>query len=67
MPLSTFTSQEIEHLTRLIRGIKVAMFTTVCADGSLHSRPMATQEAFLDCSLWFFTRLDAPKVNEIEN
>ena len=51
------TKQEkIEKVRDLIKGIKIAMLTTVNpTDGSLHSRPMATQEAEFDGDLWFFT------------
>lgn len=51
----------------MIRGIKVAMLTTIAPDGSLHSRPMATQEADFDGSLWFFARASSPKVDEIRD
>ena len=49
----------------MIRGIKVAMLTTTAPDGSLHSRPMATQEAEFDGVLWFFTKSGSGKVDEI--
>ena len=65
--MSTNMTKEIEHLARLIRGIKVAMLTTASADGSLRSRPMATVEAEFDGTLWFFTRADAPKVEEVQH
>jgi general stress protein 26 len=55
---------EIKKLAELIKGIKFAMLTTVEEDGSLHSRPMTTQESEFDGELWFFTRADAPKVSE---
>ena len=35
--------KDIEQVADLIRGIRVAMLTTVDGDGELHSRPMATQ------------------------
>jgi len=60
------TSQNVKKLGELIKGIKVAMLTTVCPDGSLRSRPMVTQEAEFDGSLWFFTRQRDPKVGEVE-
>lgn len=47
-----------------MKGIKFAMLTTVEEDGSLHSRPMTTQEVEFDGDLWLFTRADAPKVWE---
>jgi len=56
---------DVEKLGQLIKGIKVAMLTTLCPDGSLRSRPMATQDAEFDGTLWFFTRGDAPKADEV--
>lgn len=64
-------SMKTEDATRkvamMIRGIKVAMLTTVAPDGGLHSRPMATQEIDFDGSLWFFTKASSPKVGEIRD
>ncbi len=57
--------EDVKKLSQLIKGIRVAMLTTVCADGSLRSRPMVTQDAEFDGSLWFFTRADTPKVEEV--
>lgn len=57
-------SSEIKKLGELIKGIKFAMLTTVEEDGSLHSRPMATQEVEFDGDLWFFTHVSSPKVWE---
>ena len=54
-----------KKLNEMIKGIDFAMLTTALEDGSLRSRPMATQRADFDGTLWFFTRLDAPKVHEI--
>jgi general stress protein 26 len=50
-----------------IKGIRIAMMTTAEADGTLRSRPMATQDMEFDGTLWFFTLADAPKVGEIES
>ena len=57
----------VQKLAELIRGIKVAMLTTVAADGSLHSRPMVAQQAEFDGVLWFFTSAGAPKADEVEH
>lgn len=57
----------IEHLGELIRGIKVAMMTTVEQDGSLRSRPMWTHDRDFDGELWFFTKEHSPKVDEVEH
>ena len=56
---------DIQHLAELIRGIRIAIMTTVCADGSLRSRPMAVLESEFDGTLWFFTRVDSMKVAEV--
>ena len=60
------TLEETQLVTRMIQDIKVAMLTTIRPDGSLHSRPMAAQDAEFDGTLWFFTSLDSPKVVEVE-
>lgn len=57
--------ESIEKLNKLIKGIRFAMFTTVDEDGVLRSRPMATQEVEFDGDLWFFTRVDTAKVDEV--
>ena len=59
------TIAEIQSIGEAIRGIRIAMMTTVCADGSLRSRPMATLDMDFDGTLWFFTRLDSSKVGEV--
>lgn len=58
--------ESVEKLNELIKEIEFAMLTTVEPDGTLRSRPMATQKAEFDGHLWFFTRASAPKVDEIE-
>ncbi len=55
----------IQKLNQKIDGIRVVMLTTVEEDGSLRSRPMATQQFPSDGSLWFFTHSEAGKVREI--
>jgi general stress protein 26 len=57
----------ITHLGELIQGIKVAMMTTIEADGSLRSRPMWTHNRDFDGELWFFTREHSAKVDEVEH
>jgi general stress protein 26 len=56
---------DIEKLRDLIKDVRIAMLTTVDQDGSLRSRPMATQKTELDGDLWFFTEHDSAKVDEI--
>src|SRR5262245_3833764 len=56
----------VQKLNELIRDIPVAMLTTVAPDGSLRSRPMITQEADFDGTLWFFTRDPSGKTDEVQ-
>jgi general stress protein 26 len=60
-------SEPIKKLAGLIKGIPIAMLTTENEDGSLHSRPMATQNTEFDGHLWFFSREGAPKSEEIKS
>ena len=50
----------------MIKGIEFAMLTTVEDDGNLLSRPLATQRNEFDGDLYFFTKVRASKVGEIE-
>lgn len=63
----TERSETITRLGELIKDIRMAMLTTVEDDGSLRSRPMATQEEEFDGDLWFFTQASSPKVGDIEH
>lgn len=58
---------DIKKLHDMIKDIRFAMLTTVEEDGTLRSRPMATQEFEFDGDLWFFTSADATKVNEVQH
>jgi general stress protein 26 len=55
----------IQKLAELIADTRVAMFTTRAADGTLRSRPMATQQAPFAGELWFFTSRSSDKSSEI--
>lgn len=59
-------NENIKKLRELIKDIKFAMLTTVEEDGTLRSRPMATQQFEFDGNLWFFTNVNAPKVDEVQ-
>ncbi|MEF2279883.1 pyridoxamine 5'-phosphate oxidase family protein [Deinococcus sp. YIM 134068] len=53
-------------LAEKIEGVRFATFTTISQGGTLHGRPMATQEAEFDGDLWFFTYADSHKVADVE-
>ncbi|MBK1836465.1 pyridoxamine 5'-phosphate oxidase family protein [Azospirillum sp. YIM B02556] len=59
---------EVKKLWEMMKGIQVAMMTTLDDNGRLNSRPMATlsHAGFEDGTLWFFTRAHSEKVDEID-
>ena len=59
-------SEQVQKLGKLIKGIEIAMLTTALPDGTLRSRPMATQRADFDGTLWFFCDDDSAKAHEVE-
>ena len=66
--MATTTSDragQVKKLAEIIKGIEIAMLTTAMPDGSLRSRPMATQKAEFDGTLWFFTDAESAKVHEV--
>ena len=68
-PLSTpeaTTSKRIEDLHDLIEKIDIAMLTTREPDGSMVSRPMATQKNVAGVDLWFMTSAETHKVASLE-
>lgn len=66
-PTDSSNNRSIEKLREMIKGIKFAMMTTIRPDGTLHSRPMATQQFEFDGNLWFFTGKASTKVHEIKS
>lgn len=62
-PMST--EQARDQLWDMIKDIRIAMMTTEEPDGTLRSRPMYMQQAEFDGDIWFFTRRDSAKVDEI--
>jgi general stress protein 26 len=59
-------SEGVKKLWDMIKDVRVAMMTTVAEDGSLHSRPMATQQTDFDGDIWFFTGARSLKVFEVQ-
>ena len=56
-----------KKIGELIKDVRICMMTTAGTDGSFDSRPMATQETEFDGTVWFLTRHESGKVQEIEN
>lgn len=63
---SNSPDENIRKLGELIKDIKFGMLTTVDVDGSLHSRPMASQQMEFDGDLWFFSNRSSAKIRSIE-
>lgn len=57
----------LAKINDLIKDIRIAMLTTAGPDGSLHSRPMATQKTTFNGELWFLTREDSGKSFDIHH
>ena len=53
-------------IAELVKGIRIAMMTTVAKDGSMSSRPMAVQDEPFNGTLWFLTRRGSEKLEELE-
>lgn len=58
-------SAQMQKLAELIGQARIAMLTTAEPDGSLRSRPLATLQMDAQGSLWFFTSVSSPKMQEI--
>ncbi len=57
----------VEKIAELIKDTHICMMTTAASDGSFDSRPMATQKAPFDGTVWFLTRHESGKVKELEH
>ena len=66
MPQTARREDVIQAMAGLIRDIPVAMLTTT-GMGRLRSRPMVTQRAPFDGTLWFLTARAAGKTGEIRD
>ena len=60
-----FYDERLNRLYELIEDIEITMMTTRRHDGTLVSRPMATQRRSSGAHLWFVAREDSRKVQEI--
>jgi general stress protein 26 len=56
----------VKKLGERVKGIRIAMLTTLDEQGNLHSRPMATQQMDFEGEFWFFTDDTAPKSLQIQ-
>lgn len=59
------SGEDIKKINDLIKGIPVAMLSTVRADGEIHTRPMVTQQVEFNGNLWFLTRRSSQKMDDL--
>lgn len=57
--------QAIKKIAEMIKDVRIAMLSTVTPQGTIHSRPMATQESEFQGELLFLTRQESNKTDEI--
>lgn len=53
-------------IAQLIKGIRIAMLTTVDGAGRLVSRPMTTQDVEFDGDIWFIAERDSELAGQID-
>lgn len=56
----------LKRIYQLIKGIHIAMLTSVAKDGTMGSRPMAVQNTPFNETLWFLTRSTSEKIGEVQ-
>lgn len=59
------TEEDMKTIAEIVRASKVALLTTMSANGHHHSRPLAVQEVEFSGELWFFTQEPSDKVDDI--
>jgi general stress protein 26 len=57
--------EAIKKISEMIKDIRIAMMCTVTPDGTIHSRPMATQDSEFRGELLFLSREESSKTDEI--
>lgn len=64
---STTRREGIEKIAELVKDIRIAMLVSLDEAGRPRARPMGTQEAPFDGTLWFLTDVNSEKVREVAN
>lgn len=59
--------ETFDTLKRIIKEAKIGMLATISQQGKIVARPMQLQEVEFDGDLWFLTRTDTDKYDEIKN
>ena len=61
----TSSKEDKAKVWDLVKDMKIAMLTTL-SNGRMHARPMASVQKDFDGPLWFMSRADSLKIDEIE-
>lgn len=59
------TQSTTERFLEVLKNFDTAILLTHSPEGTLHGRPMAFADVESDGTLWFLTRVDSPKIEEI--
>ena len=62
----TTTPETLKVLKDILKNAEVAMLVTISSDNRIVSRPMQLQQVEFDGDLWFLTRTDTEKYDEIK-
>lgn len=54
-----------EKVWDMVRDIKICTLVTQGPDGTMHARPMGALRKQHEGALWFFTKADSPKVQDV--
>ena len=63
---STNASDDVRAVAELLKDQRFGMLTTIAADGTLMSRPLAMQDVDFDGDLWFFVAHDSRAVAQVQ-
>ncbi|MBH0082645.1 pyridoxamine 5'-phosphate oxidase family protein [Salinibacterium sp. SWN167] len=59
------TTGQLDTIRSIMKKTRIAMLTSVSADGALHSHPMTVQEAEFDGDCWFLASAESDTVNQL--
>lgn len=65
MTAASTPTENRRKVAELIKGVRIAMLTTVDGNGRLVSRPMTTQDVEFDGDIWFIGRRDSDLAAQI--
>lgn len=60
-------TENLAKIKKVIESLRICMFTTLHADGLMHSRPMSTAQVDADGAIWFFSNETSEKTFDINN